>query len=312
MNIRLRLLLWYVNTLKPKADITDMPAEKLRAINRKELQKIGSIIDEAPCVMEQVNDISFSARDGATIICRHYVPKDQQGQQAILFFHGGGFVDRDLDSHDKACRRLAQVNKVSVFSIAYRLAPEHKFPGPVQDCYDAFKWLAEQASSLGVKPERIIVAGDSAGANLATVVNILARDAGGVQPWRQVLIYPTTDARLNHPSIDSLGQGYFLTKPLMQWFVNHYKRTDEDILNPLMSPLLHDDLSGLAPAYICTADLDPLRDEGMAYAKRLEEAGVPTVFYNYKETIHGFLNLRRITPQQNEQMHQDIRRFLRA
>nr|AKJ87255.1 hypothetical protein [uncultured organism] len=310
MNIRLRLLLWYVNTLKPKSDITGMPAPKLREINRKELQKIGSIIDEPPCPMEQVEDITFPARDGASIICRHYTPKQGQAQQAILFFHGGGFVTRDLDSHDKACRRLAQVNGMQVFSIAYRLAPEHKFPVPVQDCHDAFNWLIIKAASFGVDANRIIVAGDSAGANLATVVNILARDAGGVQPWRQVLIYPTTDARLQHPSVETLCRDYFLTKKLMEWFVDHYKRTDEDIIDPLMSPLLHDDLSGLAPAYLCTADLDPLRDEGMAYAKRLEEAGVPTVFYNYENVIHGFLNMRRIMPRQNEQMHQDICEFL--
>ena len=310
MTIQLRLLLWHVNSLKPKQDIGQISAPKMRAINRKELQKVGRFLDGAPCEMAQVEDRSFKARDGASITYRYYQPKVTEGEGAMLFFHGGGFVTRDLDSHDKACRRLAMVNKMPVFSVAYRLAPEFKFPIPGQDCYDAFQWLVRQAPELGVDPTRIVVAGDSAGGNLATVVAIMARDAGGVQPWKQVLIYPTADARLQHPSVTSLGTGYFLTKKLMQWFVDHYKRTDEDILNPLMSPLLHEDLSGLPPAYICTADLDPLRDEGMDYAKKLEQSGVPVVFYNYKGVIHGFLNMRRIMPGQNERMHRDIRSFL--
>ncbi|MEL7424347.1 MAG: alpha/beta hydrolase [Bacteroidota bacterium] len=310
MNIKLRLLLWYVNNLKPKADLRGMPAEKVRAANRKEMQKIGRFVDDPPCEMAVVEDRTFPARDGAQITYRYYQPPVVGSSAAILYFHGGGFVTRDLDSHDKACRRLAQVNQMPVFSVAYRLAPEYKFPVPVEDCYDAFQWLTQNAAEFGLDPKRIVVAGDSAGGNLATVTAILARDAGGIQAWKQVLIYPTADARLQHPSVTSLGKDYFLTKELMHWFVDHYKRTDKDKLNPLMSPLLHDDLSGLPPAYVCTADLDPLRDEGMDYAKKLEQFGVPVIFCNYKSVIHGFLNLRRIMPRQNEQMHQDIREFL--
>ncbi len=310
MNIKLRLLLWYVNNLKPQVDLRGMPAAKVRAANRKEMQKIGRFIDDPPCEMAQVEDRTFPARDGNLITVRCYQPPVVKGKAGMLFFHGGGFVTRDLDSHDKACRRLAQVNQMPVFSVDYRMAPEFKFPIPVEDCYDAFQWLAQQGPEFGLDSNRIIVAGDSAGGNLATVTAILARDAGDIQPWKQVLIYPTVDARLQHPSVTSLGKKYFLTKELMDWFVDHYKRTDEDKLNPLMSPFLHDDLSGLPPAFICTADLDPLRDEGMDYAKKLEQFGVPVIFCNYKSVIHGFLNLRRVMPRQNEQMHQDIRTFL--
>lgn len=310
MNFQLRFLLWYVNTVKPKADLSKVSVSKLRAVNRKELHKLRWILDGPACRMAEVQDATFDARDGVAITYRHYQPQHRTGDAAILYFHGGGFVDRDLDSHDKACRRLAMMNNMPVFSIAYRLAPEHKFPGPVEDCFDAFQWLVKQAADFGVNPARIVVAGDSAGGNLATVVSILARDTGDIIPWRQVLIYPTADARLQHPSVTSLGKDYYLTKDLMQWFVDHYKRTDEDLINPLMSPLLHKDVSGLPPAFVCTADLDPLRDEGMEYAEKLKAAGVPVVFHNYLEVIHGFLNLRRIMPRKNEQLHQDIRVFL--
>ncbi len=310
MTIQLRLLLWYVNNLKPRVDLSKVSAPKLRAVNRKELEKLRWIIDGPPCKMAQVRDDVFSARDGVDIAFRYYQPIQRKGSAAILYFHGGGFVDRDLDSHDKICRRLAMMNQMPVFSIAYRLAPEHKFPGPVEDCFDAFQWLVSKAADYDVDPERIVVAGDSAGGNLATVVSILAKEAGGTCPWRQVLVYPTADARLQHPSVTSLGQDYFLTKNLMQWFVDHYKRTDDDLTNPLMSPLLHEDLSGLPPAFVCTADLDPLRDEGMDYADKLKAAGVEVVFHNYMEVIHGFFNLRRVMPRANERLHLDIQAFL--
>lgn len=310
MTIQLRLLLWYVNHLKPRVDLRNVPPPQLRAANRKELKKMRWLLDGPACKMAQVEDDTFPARDGVTIPFRHYQPIRRTGNAGILYFHGGGFVDRDLDSHDKVCRRLAMMNGMPVFSIAYRLAPEHKFPVPVEDCFDAFQWLVSKASEFNLDPTRIVVAGDSAGGNLATVVSMLARDAGGTCPWRQVLVYPTTDARLQHPSVTILGKDYYLTKDLMQWFVDHYKRTDEDLTNPLMSPLLHKDVSGLPPAFVCTADLDPLRDEGMAYAEKLKDAGVEVIFHNYLEVIHGFFNLRRVMRRRNEQLHRDIQAFL--
>jgi acetyl esterase len=311
MTLPLRILLFYVNHFKPQLDLSRVSPAKMRVMNRKELQKIGSFIDEAPCVMKSVENGTFKARDGASISYRYYQPLEtgEEGK-SILFFHGGGFVTRDLDSHDKACRRLAQENRMPVFSIAYRLAPEHKFPVPVQDSYDAFKWLVEEAADRGLNPERVTVMGDSAGGNLATVVCLLSKREGGIMPWRQVLIYPTVDARLSFPSIDSLGKGYFLTRDLMEWFVAHYQRTEEDIVNPLMSPLLAEDLSGLPPAYVCTADLDPLRDEGMAYAEKLEAAGVEVEFHNFQGVVHGFLNFRRLCKGQNSAMHAAIAAFL--
>ncbi|WP_020538641.1 alpha/beta hydrolase [Lewinella cohaerens] len=311
MTLPLRILLFYVNHLKPKVDLNEVPPAKMREMNRKELQKIGAIIDAPPCKMKRVEEGAFTARDGASISYRYYQPLETGTEgKSILFFHGGGFVTRDLDSHDKACRRLAQENRMPVFSIAYRLAPEHKFPIPVHDCHDAFKWLVGAAADLGLNPELITVMGDSAGGNLATVVCLLSKQEGGITPWRQVLIYPTADARLCYPSIDSLGKGYFLTRELMEWFVMHYQSTEDDIIDPLMSPLLAEDVSGLPPAYICTADLDPLRDEGKAYAEKMAAAGVEVEFHNFQGVVHGFLNMRRLCRRQNSAMHADIVSFL--
>lgn len=311
MTLPLRILLFYVNHFKPKLDLSRVSPAKMRVMNRKELQKIGPLIDGAPCAMKVVVEAEFTARDGASIGYRYYEPLEMGEEgKSILFFHGGGFVTRDLDSHDKACRRLAQENRMPVFSVAYRLAPEYKFPVPVHDCYDAFEWLVDAAADRGLDPERITVMGDSAGGNLATVVCLISQQEAKIMPWRQVLIYPTVDARLRFPSIDSLGKGYFLTRELMEWFVAHYQDSKEDILNPLMSPLLAEDVSGLPPAYICTADLDPLRDEGMAYAEKLAAAGVEVEFQNFHGVVHGFLNFRRLCKRQNSAMHASIAAFL--
>jgi acetyl esterase len=311
MTLPLRLLLFYVNTFKPEVDTDRLSPEAMRNANRKELKKIWNLIDTAPCVMESVADGVFQARDGAKIPFRYYRPPGVTGTKSILFFHGGGFVTRDLESHDRACRRIARENRMPVFSIAYRLAPEHKFPVPVEDCEDAFKWLVNNANEYEINPAKITVMGDSAGANLATAVCLLCKQKSTLTPWRQVLIYPTVDARLCHPSIDRLGKNYFLTKELMQWFVNQYQQTEEDILNPLMSPLLAEDVSGLPPAYVCTAEFDPLLDEGYAYAQKLEEAGVEVKYRKFEGVIHGFLNLRRLCVTQNQRLHEEIAGFLK-
>lgn len=312
MNLRLRLLLYYLNNFKTKIDLSRTSAQKMRQINEEERERLSAIIDEGPCQMAKTEDLSLQVRDGAAIPYRYYEPLKREGKGAIVYYHGGGFVTRSIESHDKVCRRLAAVNRMPVFSIEYRLAPEYKFPIPVEDSYDAFNHIAENVQTWGIDPNRLIVMGDSAGGNLATVVSILAREAGGQTPWLQVLVYPCTDARLGHPSVDSLGEGYLLTKNLMKWFLDEYKRTDADLLDPLMSPLLHPDLKGLPSTFLCTADLDPLRDEGLAYAAALQNAGVHAIGKNYLATVHGFLSIRRICPKVNETLHQDIRQFILA
>lgn len=307
MSIKLRLLLWYINTFRKK-DLSIPPAQ-MRKENAKALPLFQKILDYKPIELAEIRDEQIPMRDGEKIRIRLYRPSSRQNLPLIVYYHGGGFVLRSIESHDLVCRRLSRGNQALVVSVDYRLAPEAKFPIPHQDCYDATVWIANHAQELGANPAELTVMGDSAGGNLAAVVSILARDLGGPKIKQQVLIYPTVDARLNHPSIETYGSGYFLTKPLIQWFVEQYKRTEEDIYNPLMSPLLTENLSDLPPAFVCTAAKDPLKDEGEAYAQRLEAEGNRVVFKEYPHVIHGFFNMPKISKESLE-THEDVRDFL--
>ena len=307
MTIKLRLLLWYLNTFK-KEDLINSPAH-IRAQNAKDLALFLKVLDKAPIEIGDIKDQQILMRDGTRIPIRVYRPSKQTGLPLIVYYHGGGFVLRSIESHDRVCRRLARDNGAVVVSVDYRLAPEHKFPTPHQDCYDATVWIAEHATELGGNPDKITVMGDSAGGNLATVVSIIARDHNGPKIKNQVLIYPTVDARLCHASIETYSKGYFLTKAGMQWFIDHYKRSDKDIINPLMSPLLTEDLSNLPPAFVFTAALDPLKDEGAAYAKKLETAGNSIVFKEYPNVIHGFINMPNIS-KESLLAYDDIKEYL--
>lgn len=310
MGFKLRLLLFYLNHIVKPMDYSMIDAPTLRKINEKEYKKASRWIDFEPLPMFKLWEEQIKVRDGATIPVRIYQPVNKSPLPLIVFFHGGGFVTRSIDTHDKACRRIAQMNEAVVVSIGYRLAPEFKFPIPVYDCYDATCWAATQADRLGADPERLVVMGDSAGGNLATVVAIQARKLNGPHISSQVLIYPTTDGRMINSTIHTYGKGYLLTKALMEWFVDHYKAKEADKLDPRMSPLLEADLSNLPPTYLSTAEFDPLKGEGQAYAQRLSEAGNKVVFKEYKGMIHGFLNLPKITTKQTMQMHEDIKLFL--
>ncbi len=227
---------------------------------------------------------------------RLYRPQAEGPHPVVVFFHGGGFVIGGIDTHDPLCQQISSRVPAVVVSVEYRLAPEHPFPAAVEDCWAATQWVAAHASELGADPARLAVAGDSAGGNLAAVVAIRARDAGGPALAFQLLIYPTTDATGSHPSIQANGQGYFLTAETMAWFQGHYLGPDGDRRHPDASPLFIEDLAGLAPAFIVTAEYDPLRDEGEAYGRRLEEAGVPTKVRRYDGMIHAFFQLDAVIP----------------
>lgn len=310
MPLRLRLLLFYLNHIAKQLDYSKLDAPTVRKINQREFEKVDRLIDYPAEPMAKVWDEQIPMRDGTPIPIRVYQGVEGESLPLIVFYHGGGFVTRSIETHDKACRRIAKQNQAVVVSVGYRLAPEFKFPIPVYDCYDACCWAAEQAERLGGDSNKLVVMGDSAGGNLATVTTILARDNGSPKISAQVLIYPTVDGRLISPTIDQFADGYLLTKPLMQWFVDHYKKTVEDVENPLMSPILTESLADLPPAYISTAEYDPLKGEGADYAKRLEAEG-NTVFYkDYKGTIHAFLNLPKVTVKASKEMMQDIRQFL--
>lgn len=312
MPLKLRLLLFYLNYIAKQLDYSKLDAPTVRKINHKEYEKVNSIIDFMALPLLKIWEEEVTVRDGASIAVRIYQATEKKNVPLIVFFHGGGFVTRSIETHDKACRRIAQTNEAVVISVGYRLAPEFKFPIPVYDCYDATVWAAQQASRLGTDPQKLVVMGDSAGGNLATVVSILARDGDGPSIRAQVLIYPTADGRLQHATIDQFAKGYLLTKPMMKWFLQHYQRTAEDVVDPLMSPILTDNLSDLPPAYISTAEYDPLKGEGTDYAASLKAAGNEVFVKDYKGVIHGFLNMAKITTKQTFAMHEDIKQFLSA
>ena len=293
MPLKVRLLLWWIRFTQ-KTPIYELPPVTARRVSTETFESAKKLIDYLPIELFAVKNRTFKARDGFDVPIRIYQPVNADNLPLIVFFHGGGFVIRDLDSHDNACRRLAHDNQAVVVSVDYRLAPEHKFPIPLQDCYDATVWASENAAKINADASRLVVMGDSAGGNLATVVAQIARDEKGPNILYQVLIYPSTDARMNHPSINKFAEGYLLTKPMMKWFLAQYRHNKEDIYNPLMSPLLCEDLSDLPPAFIITAEYDPLKDEGIAYAHRLKQAGVEVRHTDYKGLIHAFFNMPKL------------------
>ena len=235
------------------------------------------------------------AVDGGEIILREYTPADASGPlPALVYFHGGGWVIGNIQSHEGLCSRLASVARCRVFSVGYRLAPEYKFPIPLQDCEAAFTWVSDNAASLGVLPDRIAAGGDSAGGNLTAALCISRKAAGKPLPCLQLLIYPATDMNFSTASYKECATGLFLTLTLMEWFRSHYLHSEDERNNPLASPLLAPDLNGHPPAIVVTAGFDPLSDEGSAYADRLKATGVPVTTRNYDSLIHGFANMSLI------------------
>jgi acetyl esterase len=228
---------------------------------------------------------------------RVYTPEADGPLAVLVYFHGGGWVVGDLDSHDGVCRALTHAANCLVVAVDYRLAPEHKFPAATEDAYAATQWVAEHASGLGGDPSRLAVGGDSAGGNLAAVVALMARDRHGPRLAYQLLIYPVTDTACDTVSWQDHGQGYLLTREMMRWFQTHYLRDASDGENPYAAPLRARDLQGLPPALVITAEFDPLRDEGEAYAAHLRSAGVPTTLKRYDGMIHGFFNMGAVLDQ---------------
>ena len=220
---------------------------------------------------------------------RLYRPEGEGPLPMLVYYHGGGWVAGDLETHDHLCRMLCAGSGCLVISIDYRLAPEHRFPAAVDDSVAAYEWVVENAASLGGDPARIAVGGDSAGGNLAAVVCLVERDSGGRQPDFQLLIYPGTDMTMSQPSIEENAEGYLLVKEQMVWFNDHYVPDPQDRLDPRASPLHAVSHEGLAPALVISAEFDPLRDESTAYVEKLRAAGVPAELSEYKGAIHAFV-----------------------
>ena len=250
-----------------------------------------------PIQMARTKDLTI-ALPGRTLDARLYVPIGADKKPALtLYFHGGGWVIGTLDSHDSTCRALANASKAAVLSVAYRLAPEHRYPAAADDCFEATVWAAANAEQLGIDGSKIAVAGDSAGGNLAAAVAIMARDAGGPVLAHQLLLYPVTDVDFARASYDANGGGdYYLTTAGMKWFWNHYLGSVSPADAPLAVVLNHADHSNLPPATIITAEYDPLRDEGDAYAAKLAAAGVAVDAACAPGMVHGFFSMFEMIP----------------
>lgn len=242
---------------------------------------------------------------------RVYAPESSEPLPIIAYFHGGGWVFMGIETHDWICRRLANACRAVVVSVEYRLAPEHRFPAGLDDCMAVTTWLAENGEVLGGDPARLAVAGDSAGGNLAAAVALASRADDGPRLAAQVLVYPATDAACATPSIVQNADGYLLTAEAMRWFWEQYLGPGGDSDDGYASVLRHPDLAGLPPTLVITAEYDPLRDEGEAYAEHLAEAGVEVATRRFDGMIHGFLGMDELVPEANEAMD-EITKFLSA
>jgi len=261
--------------------------------SREEIRHVVRVIEGAPVPGVQTSELSVAGAEGA-LRARLYVPAaaahDGESSPLVVYYHGGGWVRGDLDTHEQPCRVLARSSGARVLSVDYRLAPEHPFPAAVDDALAAFRDAVARAEELRVDPERIAVAGDSAGGHLAAVTCQLCAADGGPAPAFHLLIYPATDFSREAPSRLLFAEGFILTKEDMDWYEEQFLTSDSDRSDPRASPLLGDDLSGVAPALVVTAGFDPLRDEGEAYARRLRESGVRAILRRHPGYVHGFIH----------------------
>ena len=257
---------------------------------REARARLSAVYAGKPAQVGAVRDLEIPG-GAAPLRARHYAPRELGDPHPLLvYYHGGGFTYGDLDTHDGVCRLLCRHGGAHVLAVDYRLAPEHPFPSAVQDARAALAYASANAGALGADPARVGVAGDSAGGNLAAVVAQLAARDGGPAPVLQLLIYPATDFTQRRRSRELFGEGFLLSNAEMDWFESNYlgpARTDA--AEPRASPLLAEDLSGLAPAFVVTAAFDPLRDEGEAYARALRAAGTPVALRRFPGFIHAFI-----------------------
>ena len=260
--------------------------------------------------LPRVQALQIPARDGVSLAARLYAPRTQVQLPVLLYLHGGGFTIGSVATHDALCRQLAALAGCAVVSLDYRLAPEHPFPAAVHDAWDALAWLAQHGPSIGLDSTRMAVGGDSAGGTLAAVCALQARDAG-LPLLLQLLIYPGTSAYQDSEAHRRYAHGLVLEHEGIQWFFNHYVRTPAEREDWRFAPLLVPDAEGVAPAFFCLAELDPLVDEGVEYADMLRMAGVPVALEIYKGVTHEFVKMGRVLPEAR-QAHADMAAALRA
>nr|AIT69706.1 lipase/esterase AS-Trib6 [uncultured bacterium] len=250
--------------------------------------------DQEACA--RIEELTIPVASG-DIPARLYAPPATGKLPVLVHYHGGGWVYMNLDTHDAYCRLLANRTGCAVIAVEYRKAPEYPFPIPLEDCYAALRWTVSNADKLGLDATRLGVIGDSAGGNLAAAVAIMARDQHGPAIKAQVLTYPAVDATMSQPSVTENAAAPLLGRPQMDWFWKHYNKHGGNAQDPRLSPLYASDLSRLPPAFISTAEFDPLRDEGEAYANKLRAAGVAVDYRRYDGVFHGFMLMAKIIPE---------------
>ena len=271
------------------------PFEQLTPAEAREAyMKSRAVLQPEPEPVAETRELAAPGPHGP-IPLRLYRPDAAPGPlPGLIYYHGGGWLLGGLDSHDGVCRRFANAARCVVVSVDYRMAPEHKFPAAVDDCAAATAWAIGQAAALGIDPARVAVGGDSAGGNLAAVMALMARDGGLPKLAFQLLIYPATDMTMTTVSSQTVGPGVPLTSATMKWFIDHYMRGPEDAIDWRASPIRAASVAGTAPALVLTAAADPLRDEGIAYAARLEREGVRTTAIHLTDQIHGFMSMGKV------------------
>ena len=274
-------------------DIADLTPEQMR----EGFRRLALMVDYRQAPIGKIVDGQLPG-PGGPLRTRSYYPQHFPAGRlpGLIYFHGGGGIFGSIDTHEGICRMLANESGCVVIAVGYRQAPEHKFPAAVEDAYAATEWVVEHAGELGLDPQRIAIGGDSAGGNLAAVVCQRARQCNGPRLALQVLLCPVLDLNADTMSWRAFEKGYFLNRAMIGWMLDHYCTPDVDRNDPRLSPLRAADLSGLPQAHIHTAEFDPLRDEGEAYAKRLERAGVAVTYTCHHGMIHHFFGMAGVIP----------------
>ncbi|MGE7767054.1 alpha/beta hydrolase [Peribacillus sp. NPDC096540] len=304
--------------LDPQAEKYLQAFNQMPPIHTMDHKTVREMLSKAPQppiesdVLSKVEDWMIPVSKDAEIKCRVYIPEGQGPFPLFIYYHGGGWVLGDLESTDPICRLLAHRTGSIVVSVNYRLAPEHKFPTPIEDAYAALEWVYEKGSFFNGDVSRLIVGGDSVGGNLATVVTMMARDRKGPDIFAQVLIYPATNLEFNTESHQAFAKGFGLDRELLFWFRDHYLRNEEDKHNGYSSPLIAEDVSNLPPAFVVTAENDVLRDEGRAYAERLKTSGVKVAYACEAGMIHGYFANMDVFSKNIEWTISRINEFLRT
>jgi len=292
MNINLKIkFLLLLNKFTKKTNLKTVTANELRLNSNRLINKYSKYFEYPKEKVFSISNKVLNINNSNEVKVRIYKSKDDNDQAVIMYFHGGGFVVGNLESHDSTCRRLAKQNSCIVVSVDYRLAPEHQFPAAIEDCYNASCWVYSNAETIGADKKKLIVMGDSAGGNLATVITMMARDKGFPLISYQILICPLLDVTLSMNSINTLSKGYILNKDLLSWFILNYCGNIKDLKQAYLSPLFSNNLNNLPPALIITGEYDPLKDEGRAYAKKLKDSGNKVSFKEYKGMIHIFFQM---------------------